>query len=105
VQTPVPSRSSVTPAGPNTLTCVIGEGTGPVVEVIVALPNAFVGTPSLSGEKPASVMLTVSSAPAAAAHSSMAHKTATPARMRLVRTIDLPHLVLGAARTAGFQVP
>src|SRR5712664_2815520 len=62
---PVPSRLSVTPAGPYTLTCRIGEGTGPVVEPIVALPNALVGIPSALGEKPAWMMVTVSCARAA----------------------------------------
>src|SRR5882762_58635 len=91
LQTPVPSRSSVTPAGPYTFTCLIGEGTGPVVDPIVALPNAFVGIPGLSGEKPASVMLTVSDARAAQTGTKMAQQMAAPARIRVLATIDLEH--------------
>jgi hypothetical protein len=45
--------------------------------------------PGVFGEKPASVMLTSSCAPAAADHSMAAHNTATPARIPLVRTIHL----------------
>ena len=83
---PVPSRFSVTPAGPNTLMWVIGEGTGRFVEPIVALPNTFVGTPRLSGEKPAEVMVTVSSACAAAAVSRHAQLTSAAKTMR-IRTL------------------
>jgi hypothetical protein len=75
------------------------------VDPIVALPKAFVGIPSLLGEKPASVMLTVSSARAAPAQSTVAQKTAAPVRMRLVRTIVFPHLVLGAASPQALPVP
>src|SRR4051794_1941357 len=79
LHTPVPRRSSVPRAGPNTSTCSIGAGTGPVVEPIVALPNAFVGTPSPDGEKPARVIWTVSAPLAAAAPASIAPAHASPA--------------------------
>src|ERR1700722_9531277 len=68
VHVPVPRRSSVTPAGPYTSTCVIGDGTGRSVEPIVALPNTFAGTPSRSGVNPAEVIFTVSWPRAAPAH-------------------------------------
>src|SRR5205085_12074468 len=90
-QTAVPRRSSVTPAGPYTLTWVIGEGTGPVVDPIVARPNAFVGTPSLSGEKPASVIVTVSSALAPVANTRHAPHAST-ATNRAPRPIALPSM-------------
>src|ERR1700730_2377064 len=89
LQTPVPCRSSVTPAGPYTVTWLIGEGTGPVVEPIVALPNAFVGSPRVFGEKPASVMLTVSAARTVPAWNRVAQQITAPARIRVVATIDL----------------
>src|SRR4029077_8274396 len=66
VHVPVPSKLRVAPAGPNASKWVIGDGTGRFVEPIVARPNTFVGTPSRSGGKPAWVIVTVSSAGAAA---------------------------------------
>src|SRR5205823_14434105 len=89
LQTPVPRRSRLTPAGPYTLTWVIGEGTGPLVEPMVALPKAFVGAPSLDGEKPASVMVTVSSACAAVA-ASRNTEHASAAIVRIVAIILAP---------------
>src|SRR5262249_51663734 len=86
---PVPCRFKVTPAGPSTSTWVIGEGSAWLVDPIVALPNALVGTPSLSGEKPASVMRTVSSALAAGAAISSAQPAAALRRIRRREIVTL----------------
>src|ERR1700676_1428841 len=98
LQVVLPVRSSVTPAGPNTLTCSIGDGMGPVVEAIVALPNAFVGPPSFAGEKPAWVICTVSAACAPVAQASSAAALNSAIRIRRdACMIVLPSLPLGLA--------
>src|ERR1039458_10665832 len=100
VQVPVPSRFRVSPAGPITLIWVIGEGTGRLVEPIVAAPNTFVGTPSASGENPAWVIVTVSSACAAPAPTPS--KSAQPTNvMAMARTPS----ILGISLSHPFPTP
>ncbi|HWY91180.1 MAG TPA: hypothetical protein VNY31_10960 [Solirubrobacteraceae bacterium] len=67
---------------------MIGEGTGRFVELIVAAPNTLVGTPNASGEKPALVIVTISSAWAAVAakQSASAHPVSV---MAMTRALDI----------------
>jgi hypothetical protein len=87
------------------LTWRIGEGTGSVVELIVALPKAFVGTPSLLGENPASVMFTTSAPWAGPADRMPAQQTATPASIRKMGTFDLLSAAPGARWASALRLP
>ena len=71
---PTPLVFTVRPAGPITVISAVGEGRGPVVEPIVAVPWTLVGEPSFSGEKLA-VTSRVSAAHAAAAAARHPHST------------------------------
>src|SRR5262249_12276111 len=107
---PVPCRFKVTPAGPNTSTWVIGEGSGWLGDPVTALPDALVGAASLSGEKPAWVMLTVCSALAAGAPTSSAQPAAAidsaqqTAALRRFRRRGIVTLTLSSDRPIGGPV-
>src|SRR6202035_829489 len=87
------------PAAPYAVTWVIGVDTVSFFEPIVAEPKTFVGTPSLSGEKPAVVICTVSSARADVAATRQAQQSSAAIGTQAFSFIA-PSLLSSAGRGA-----